>query len=83
MKSRNLSDHLDLNFFLKKSESNIYFNHKINIILEIFEKRNTIWCAILDMKVSNTDTIDTVTDEKNLTGACFKVGASKNLSVLS
>ena len=37
--SRNLSDHLDLNFFLKKSESNIYFNHKIYIIFEIFEKK--------------------------------------------
>ena len=35
------------------------------------------------MKVSNIDIIDTGADEKNLTGAWSKVGATKNLSVLS
>ena len=34
------------------------------------------------MKASNTEIVETFTDEKNLTGAC-SVGASKNLSVLS
>ena len=44
-------------------------------------KRNAILCAILDMKVSNTDIIDTVTDEKKLNlcliqGWCFQKSLS-------
>ena len=44
-------------------------------------KRNANLCAILDMKVSNTDIIDTVTDEKKLNlcliqGWCFQKSLS-------
>ena len=49
--------------------------------LKSLKKRNATLCAILDMKVSNTDIIDTAADEKKLNrcliqGWCFKKSLS-------
>ena len=80
MISRNLSIHLKLNF-LKKLRLIFVLIIKLMLFLKSLRKRNATLCAILDMKVFNTDIIDTVADEKKvdrclIQGWCFKKSLS-------
>ena len=65
----------------EKNNFKSFFDHNLRFIFEIFEKKKCEFMSILDMKVSNTDIIDTVTDEKKLNlcliqGWCFQKSLS-------
>ena len=78
MISRNLSILLKLNFFWKNLKLIFVLIIKLTSFLKSLRKRNATLCAILDMKLFNTDIIDTVADDKKLLiqGWCFKKSLS-------
>ena len=58
-----------------------FFYLKKEVIFQISKKRNANLCAILDMKLFNTDIIDTIADDKKfdrclIQGWCFKKSVS-------
>ena len=81
--SRNLSCLRYLKKYMKKCDKKSYLIPKLRWFLRSFRKRNAILCAILDMKVSNIDIIDTVADEKKLNMCLIQGwGYKKSLSTV-
>ena len=70
-------------FFWKNLNLIVILITKLISFSKSLKKRNAIWCAILDMKVFNTDIIDTVADEKKLNRCFIQLRRFDNFSGLS